>query len=171
MTQDNETDAVDVQETDQEDNSLIRDLRAQIKDLAKELKAKPDRDTLAAELKDQLSRDMAIETQLIGFGHPAGILDIVKGKLGDAEVTAEAVAEALTGIGYKVDVEDATSEHEEVTEPEVTDLAKVTDLSAQVQSAAKGLDSRDVSGRINQADSQEELTEIMKEAGLYADLV
>jgi len=170
LTQDNETEVVDVQETDQ-DSSVIQGLRSQIKTLEKDLKARPDRDTLAAELKEQLSRDTAIETQLIGFGHPAGILDIVKGKLGDAEVTADAVAEALTSIGYKVDVEDATSDHEEVTEPEVTDLAKVTDLSAQVQSAAKGLDSRDIAARINQAESQDELTEIMKEADLYADLV
>ncbi len=168
MTQDNDTNTVDVQDTDQDDNSLIRGLRSEIKGLQKELKARPDRDTLAAELKDQLSRDTAIETQLISFGHPAGILDTVKGKLGDVEVTAEAVAEALRGIGYQVDVDDATSDQEEVTEPEVTDLAKVTNLSAQVQSAAKGIDSRNVGVRIAQADSPEEVTEIMDEAGLLA---
>jgi len=167
LTQDNTTDAVDVQDTDQ-DNSLIRSLRSDIKDLQKELKARPDRETLAAELKDQLTRDSAIETQLIGFGHPAGILDTVKGMLGDAEVTAEAVAGALASIGYKVDVDDATSDQEEVTEPEVTDLAKVTALSAQVQSAAKGKDSRNVEARIAQTETPEEVTAIMKEAGLLA---
>ena len=170
MTQDNDTDTVDVQDTDQ-DSSVIQTLRKELKEAKAELKATPDRETLVAELKEQLSRDTAIETQLIGFGHPKGMLDTVKAKLGDAEVTAEAVTEALTSIGYKVDVEDATSDHEEVTDSEDTDLAKVTSLSAEVQSAAKDLDSRDLTSRINQAESQEELTAIMKEADLYADLV
>lgn len=170
MTQDNDTDITDVQEESQ-DSSVIQGLRSQIKTLEKDLKARPDRETLAAELKEQLSRDTAIETQLIGFDHPAGILDVVKGKLGDADVTRETVAEALTSIGYKVDVDDATSDHEEVTDSQDTDLAKVANLSATVQSAVQGTDSRDLTSRIESADTAEELTKIMKEADLYADLV
>ena len=168
MPQDDNTKAADDQQAKDDESSVIKTLREENRKLAKELKAAPDRETIVAEIKDGLTRDLAIEAQLISFGHPAGILEVVKGKLGDADVSPETVTKALESVGYKVDVEDATSDNDsEDSESEANaDLVKVTSLSAEVQSAAKGKTTVDVTTRIAQAKNQDEINKIMAEAGL-----
>lgn len=168
MPQDDDTKAADDQQEKDDESSVIATLRSENRKLAKELKAAPDRKTIVAEIKDGLVRDTAIEAQLISFGHPAGILEVVKGKLGDADVSPETVTKALESVGYKVDVEGATSEDDsDDSESEANaDLVKVTSLSAEVQSAAKGKTTADVTTRIAQAKDQDEVNKIMAEAGL-----
>ena len=168
MSQDNDTEAADEQQETNDDSSVIKTLRKELREALKELKAAPDRDTIVAEVKDGLTRDLAIESQLIGFGHPAGILETVKGKLGDADVSPETVAKALESVGYKVDVEGATSDDDSVDSGSETnvDLVKVTQLSAEVQSASKGKTTTDVTTRIAQAETNEEVNKIMAEEGL-----
>lgn len=169
MTQEASTETTEA--TDEaNDNELIRSLRAQLKEKEKELKARPDRETLAAELRTELERDNAITAELGRLGHPAGILDAVKGRLEeDAEVSRETVAQALQGIGYQVEVEDA-AEQSEGKEPssQESELAGVANLSAQVRSAASGeVDpSAALSKKINAATTQQELEQAMREAGL-----
>jgi hypothetical protein len=92
------------------------------------------------------------------------------GKLGDAEVTRESVAAALTGIGYAVDIDGASSESGEEDSAQHSDLARVSNLSAQVRSAATGSTSDDLMRKISQANSQAELSALMAEAGLAATL-
>ncbi len=167
MTQNNDTDPVVPPDPDQ-DSSVIKMLRKELSDAKAELKAIPDRDTLVTELKSELARNSEIEALLIGFGHPAGMLDTVKGKLGEKDATKETVAEALTSTGYKVDVEGAAPDPEGAADDRLTELAKVTDLSAQVQSAASGGDSRDVEAKIAAAETPDEIAAVMEEAGLLA---
>jgi hypothetical protein len=165
LTQDSNIDTTEAVDESSE-SAVIRALRKQIKDIEAELKGRPDRPTLEAEIRESLKRDNAIEGVLTTLGHPAGILDVVKAKLGDAEVTRDSVADALRGIGYQVEVDDAPAgEGHEPSESE-SDLAKVASLSAQVRSAAQGVAPVTDIQRINQAQSQAELNAIMAELGL-----
>lgn len=168
MTQDQHTNVVDTTDEEQE-SSVINDLRAQLRAKDKELKAKPDRDELAVELKAELADDNAIEALLIGFGHPVGILDTVKGKLGDAETTKETVGKALQDIGYKVEITDVSSEQDSQGSTENTELATVTGLSAQVQSAVQGDATVNVKTQLGEAETQDQVNAIMEKAGLLTE--
>lgn len=165
MTQDNYTDTASAADESNEDSPVIQSLRQQVKDLQKQVKSAPDRDSLEAEIREQLTRDSAIQTQLGKFGHPAGILDVVKGKLGENEVTEDTVAEALTAIGYTVDKADGAPETAKEPGDSRTDLANVTDLSRSVQSAAgSGAPASELS-RVQNAQTPEELAAIAAEGG------
>lgn len=168
LTLDNPGNTVDTQD-EGVDSPVIKALRSQIKDLERELKARPDRDTLAAELRTQLDRDNEIIAQLKAHGHPAGILDVVKSKLGDGEVTSEGVASALTGIGYQLDGAGTVQDSGVQDNPDLSDLAKVTSLSREVSSAASGATPDSIMDKISSAQSPEELAAVMGEAGLTAE--
>ncbi len=149
------------------ESAVLNGLRKELRAVQAELKSRPDRDALRTELKAELAGDTVIETLLEGFGHPRGILETIKGKLGESEATAETVAAALTSIGYKVDVEGATSTVEEGVESEgKTDLAKVSLLSAEVQATAKGKTTVDPTDAINSATTQDELNAAAAQAGI-----
>jgi hypothetical protein len=107
---------------------------------------------------------------LIALNHPAGLSEFLKGKLGDAEVTRESVAEALKGIGYQVEEADAPAGDGTEQSAQASDLAKVSTLSSRVRSAAQGEPSDAVMQRINKADTPAELAAIMAELGLSAQL-
>ena len=169
LTQELDTEGVPVTEEGSE-SSVLNGVRKELREAKAELKSRPDRDELRAELKAELAGDTAIETLLEGFGHPKGILETIKGKLGDGEATVETVAAALTSIGYKVDVEGAASSEEVVKEDDpATELAKVSQLSAEVQATAKGKTTVDVTEQIAAANTEGEVNAIMAKAGLLED--
>jgi len=152
------------------ESAVLNGVRKELREALKELKSRPNRDELRVELKAELAGDTQIETLLEGFGHPKGILETIKGKLGESEATAETVAAALTSIGYKVDVEGAASTETEGGKSETeTELAKVSKLSAEVQATAKSGTTVDVTDQIAAADTQEEVNTIMAKAGLLED--
>ena len=169
MTQDN--DIIDDDATDvSNESSVLNGVRKELREAKAELKARPDRDTMRVELKAELAGDTKIETLLEGFGHPKGMLDTIKGKLGESEATAETVAAALASTGYSVEVEGAVStETESVESGTETELAKVSRLSAEVQATAKKGTTVDVTDQIAAADTQEEVNTIMAKAGLLED--
>jgi hypothetical protein len=167
LTLDNNTEPVETpDQPDAEDSGVIKGLRADVKDLKAQVKAAPSREVLEAEIRSELARESAIKEQLVSLGHPAGIMELVSGKLGEAEVTKESVAEALTGIGYEVDVDGAGSGDDANTGDPSSDLAKVTSLSAQVQSAAQNVPADDVGQKIAEAETPAQLAEIMAKADL-----
>ena len=168
MTQEQYAGDGDVSDESSE-SSVLNGVRRELREAQKALKAKPDRDEMRAELKAELAGDFKIETLLEGFGHPKGILDTVKGKLGETEATVESVAKALTSIGYTVDVEGASSSDESVESNTEADLAKVANLSAQVQATTQGGASANVMDRISAANSNAEVEAIMAEAGLLQE--
>jgi hypothetical protein len=167
LTQDNITDTTETLDegNGSEESGVLKSLRVQIKDLKAELKSRPERETLLAEFQAEQGLNAAIETHLVALGHPVGMRDAVKGKLGDADVTLEGVATALTGIGYEVDVENAGSGQEGGSTTTASELAGVSDLSAQVQSAAGSGSPAPVIDQINQATSQADLVKIAAEGG------
>jgi hypothetical protein len=149
----------------------MKALRKQIKDLEKLVNSAPTRESIEAEVRVELARQTAISEQLIALRHPAGLAEFLQGKLGDAEVTRESVAEALRGIGYQVEVDGASSEPEgESPTEDHTDLANVTGLSAKVRSAAQGGDEDDLMRKIALTTNQGELNALMAEAGLVQTL-
>src|SRR5690606_7641505 len=95
-----------------ENNALIKSLRKQIEDLKKESRNAPTREDIEAEIRADLTREAAIADLLVGLGHPKGMSAVVKGKMGDAEVTVEAVAEALQSLGYAVQSADGERSEE-----------------------------------------------------------
>lgn len=166
MTTDNTAEGTDNQGESTDDSSVIQSLRSKIRELEKQVKSSPSREDVEAELRAELERESAIADQLVGLGHPKGMAAVLKSKLGESDVTRESVAEALAGIGYQVEVEDAASEDggKGETGPQ-SDLAKVSELSAKVRSAAQG-EGPDAVQRLNQASSQEELAAIAAELGI-----
>jgi hypothetical protein len=170
LTQESNTEGTENLDESTVDSPVIKALRRQIKDLEKAVSTAPTRESVEAEIRESLARESAISSQLVALGHPAGLSEFLKGKLGDAEVTRDSVAAALTGIGYAVDVDGASSESGVEVSAQQSDLAKVANLSAQVRSAALGGTSDDLARKISQAQSQAELNALMEEAGLTAQL-
>jgi hypothetical protein len=170
LTQEQHTEEMDTTDESTEDSPVIKALRKQVADLTKAAKSAPSRDSVEAEIREELARESAISEQLVALGHPAGMSAILKGTLGDAEVTRESVAEALQGIGYQVEVDETAEQSDDPeSSSQAADLAKVTGLSAQVRSAANGLDpnaslSKDIAG----AKTPAELNAVMEKAGLTA---
>lgn len=169
MTEDNTPETEGSQEGNDsaEESPVIKDLRKQLRDMQRELKGAPSRADIEAELRASLAREKAIETALVGLKLPAGLTETVEGKLGDAEVTPEKVAEALKAIGFELsDSEDSGSDEDDVAQPKADDLAGVTSLGNQVANAATGGQKDNVTDRINAAQTRAELDAIMVEAGL-----
>lgn len=152
-----------------DDNAVIKALRKQIRDLQAAVANAPTREDIEAEIRADLTRETAIADLLVGLGHPKGMSAVVKGKMGDAEVTVEAVAQALQSLGYAVEAADGETAGSggEVSEAQ-SNLVNVTSLSAQVQAAASGGGKESVEERIAKAQSPAEVAAIMAEAGLAA---
>lgn len=165
MAQDNTTEGTETQD-ESTDNELIRSLREQLKEKDKQLKSAPTRESVEAEIRTELERESAISEQLVALGHPKGMSAVLKGKLKeDAEVTRDSVAEALTSIGYEVEVEGAATESESEKSVNQEGLAKVSELSAKVRTTASG-DAPDPIARLNQAATQADLVALTEELGL-----
>ena len=165
LTLDNTDAAVDAQDETQ-DSPVMKALRSQVRDLKKQLKATPDRETLADELRSELARDNSIISKLEGYGYPEGILDTVKAKLGEGEVTDETVTNALTSIGFKIADSDAVSDDAGSESTAGSELVDVTSLSGQVATAASNVAPDTVMDEINSADTPEEVAAAMEKAGL-----
>lgn len=151
------------------DSPVIRALRKQLEDLKKAQKNAPTRDSIEAEIRADLARESAIADLLVGLGHPKGMSAVVKGKMGDAEVTPEGVAAALQSLGYAVTGEAGEAVGSGGETPEAhSDLVNVASLSAQVRAVANGSNMESVADRIAKAQSQAEVNAIMAEAGLTA---
>lgn len=167
MTLEGHAETVDAEGTSVDDSPVIKALRKQIKDLESQVKSVPTRESIEAEVRESMARDAAISTQLIGLGHPAGMLDAVKGRLGDAEVSRDSVAEALRGIGYQVEDADATAGTTGEAPEAGSALRDVTALSAKVRSAATG-ETSDPLKDIGATESRAELIALMEQQGLLA---
>lgn len=170
MTQENYTDGTDAVDQSVDDSPVMKALRKQVKDLQAQVNAAPTRESIEAEIRAGLARESAISEQLIALGHPAGMSAVLNGKLGEAEVTRESVAEALQSIGYKVEVEDAASDEGSEPVGNQSDLANVSRLSAQMQSASQPGRLDDTS-KVLATQSPEELVELMRSQGLLAEQV
>lgn len=166
MTEDNITETDESQETSAsgEDNALIRSLRAELKEKERALKAAPSRSEVEADIRAAVARESAIEQLLVAAGQPGGLRPLVEEKLGDAEPTAEAVAEALGAIGFQVTAKDDSESQEDAGLAQ--HLNEVTSLGNQVQSAAQNLPETDVDRLLAAAKTPGEIDEIMRNAGL-----
>jgi hypothetical protein len=168
LTEEQHTEAVEPQEESAsgEESSVMKDLRKRLRDAERELKSVPSRSEVEAEIRAAVAREKAIESELVALNLPAGLSETVEGKLGDAEVTREKVVEALTGIGFQVTAEDDAGTQEEADSRQANDLAQVANLGNQVAQAATQQTNDNLSDKINEAETPEELAQIMREAGL-----
>lgn len=165
MTQDNYTDGNDAVDQSMDDSPVMKALRKQIKDLQSQVNAAPTRESIEAEIRAGLARESAISEQLIALGHPAGMSAFLNGQLGEAEVSRESVANALQSIGYQIEVDDAAQEQEVEAQANLSDLANVSRLSAQMQSITQP-GREDNIAKVNAAQTPEELVELMRQQGL-----
>jgi hypothetical protein len=162
MTQDMDAEAIDAQD----ESGVIKALRSQIKDLEKDLKSRPDRDTLEAEFLTQQERNSAISSQLVDLGHPAGMSAIIAEKMGEGDVTRESVTATLQGLGYNLEATPETAPDPSETSESDQALAEVTSLSSQVASAAGNPPADDTMAKIAATETREELAALMAEKGL-----
>jgi hypothetical protein len=148
-----------------DDSPVIKALRKQVADLTKLVNNAPTRESIEAEVRAGLARESAISEQLIALNYPSQLSEVLNGKLGEAEVSRESVAAALQGLGFKVEEPDAAQDAEQAPQVNLSDLANVSSLSAQVRSAAVP-DHTDLATKLAGAQSQAEITALMAEAGL-----
>jgi hypothetical protein len=170
LAQDDYTEVAEGQQDESMDSPVMKALRKQIKDLTQLVNNAPTRESIEAEIRAQLDRNSAISEQLIALGHPAGMSEVIRGQLGEGEVTLESVASALQTIGYKVEVANGPEGEDTVQDTtSSSDLANISNLSAQVRSAAGGDVRMDGVSKVNQASTQAELIELMRKDGLLSD--
>lgn len=143
------------------ESPVMKGLRSQIRDLERELKARPAREEVEAELRAQLKREEAAAAQLIEQGHPAGLARFMLSEIGDAEVTPETVSGFLQGLGF--DAKPVSADGAPASQDQ--QLAEVTSLASRVSAAASGAPADSVMDRINAARSPEEVAAIMREIG------
>lgn len=168
MTDDNitETEGQSGEDNSGENSALVKDLRKQLKDAQRELKSVPSRTEIEADIRAAVAREKAIESQLIALNLPVGLSETVEGKLGDADVTPEKVAEALTAIGFEVTAPTEGEDDDDSGQETAENLASVANLGNQVANAAKQQDTDNLTDKINEAESPAEVARLMAEAGL-----
>lgn len=154
-------DTVDTYEDDPEDSPVIRKLRAEnrAKEKAlKELQEWKDKVESAA----QTRRAEAAKAAVNRLGLPGLADDVLNWVEGD--ITEDTVVEALKARSIPV-----PAGHEPVVESEPQDepkIGSVSNVGQRVADAASGRDGRDLEQRIADAQSAEEVAELMAEAGL-----
>lgn len=145
-----------------EDSGVIKALRQQIKDLKADLDARPAREDLEVQVRNQLKREQDAAALLIERGQPQGLAEFMLTKIGDAEITAEAVSTFLQGLG--IDTEPVSSDEPEAVSQH-QQLAETVALASRVSAAASGASADEMTARIAQAQSMQELEAIMDEIG------
>lgn len=167
MTDDIITEPVEEGESESgEDTSLVKDLRKQIRDLQRDLKAVPNRSDLEANIRASVAREKAIESELVALKLPSGLLDTVEGKMGGAEVNRESVVAALTAIGFDLTESTEGGEESAPAQQDAENLAGVANLASQVANAANQQTTDNLTDKINAAQTPEELANLMREAGM-----
>lgn len=160
--------------TNTQDSALVKDLRKQIADKNKAIK---ELELQLGSARNNARREIALETELEAFGvtHEK-VRAMVLDELGDGEVSARSVEDALLAIGFhtgKVAAEDDGETQPPAPQvPAQPDnglaeaLSAVSTLSNQVANAAKNVAGSSLTDKINSANSAEEVASIMREAGL-----
>ena len=150
-----------IMETSGDDSPVVKALRAHIKDLEKDLAARPAREQVESELRTQLKREVDAAALLTAQGQSTELAEFMLTKIGD-EVTEESVAGFLQGIGLT-----ANSVPADGQEPasQTSTLAEVTDLASRVSAAASNVPAGNVEDRIAKAKNLAELNTIMAEIG------
>lgn len=147
-----------------EDNELIRSLRSQLKEKDKLLKATPNVADLEEQAYTKAKRRVDIESQLVGLGQPQAVRKLIEEKLEEAEaIDREVVAEALRAEGFNIADE---PEGGDGSQRASENLGDVSALSNQVANASKNEPGDDLTERINNAQTPEEVAQIMREADL-----
>ena len=127
---------------------------------------------MEAEVREEVTRDFNIEYHLKRYGHPAAMLDTVKTKLDDG-TGVTSVWDALVAIGFDEQSMVDRLSPEVYGDAETTPATPVPEpsstLGAEIAALAAGQKNPDVNVRIDQAETPEELEEVMRDAGLKTD--
>lgn len=147
------------EEGSDQDSSVIKELRAQVKQL-KAASAEKDKRLAEVEARETTKREQAAEDIVNSLGFP-GLKDDVLGWV-EGEITAAAVTEALKARSITV------TEGEPLVTEQADDDAPVVSASnvgQRVADAAGGRDARSLEERLAAATTNEEIAAIMDEAG------
>lgn len=159
-------------EGNEEESPVIRTLRKENRELKKQLAGE---ERLRQEVRAEIERENAAKGYLADLGYPEKLYD--KLDLGEVDLSLDGIADALSEqLGFSVDPSAPTQTQTEetptqaVSEPpkQHQDLQRVADLSSRVRAIADGGSdpSASLSRKIAGAQSEEELVQIMSEAGL-----
>jgi hypothetical protein len=152
----------------QEESGVIKTLRARERELEKQLKARPDRATLEAEIRAQLALEEAAGAVLTSLGYPAGLSKAMLEQVGieefdpkNAEQAAAQAASFLQSLGFEVTETAETSDDESGDDSSAQKLAEVANLGGKVASASKGTTEQSAAAQIAAAKNPEELAAVM----------
>lgn len=156
-TQINDTDVVDG-----DDGPVITKLRQELRESQKQAKLEADRAT-EAESKVSKQLESQVKALVDGAGFPNLDVSIVMERI-EGEATAETVAAALEAAGLSPQSAEG-DEDEKVEEPK-PDTGGASELGRRVAAAATGGAVKSLDDRLAGAESADEISAIMEEAGL-----
>lgn len=145
----------------QEESGVLKALRRQVKDLQRELEARPDRDALLTEIRAEQARVDAISKQVEAMGHPGALSAVLTDRV-EGDVTEETVKSALKELG--LEASPASAETPSDVDRNAKALAEVSSLSGQLGSAGGG-DPPDALSAINKANTMQDLQRIAEQEG------
>lgn len=146
-----------------EESAVITELRRQLREAQAELKKRPTREQVLAEIQAQAARVKAAESVLVQFGLPAETAKFVAENV-EGEVTEESVKSFLeaSGLAKLARSDDQEAEGTEAKQ----EVAEVSKLGQQVASAGGATGTKDIGALLDEANSIEDINRIMVEAGL-----
>ena len=151
----------DYDEDDDDNSSVITELRSRIKELKSEIK---DRRNVEADVRRELAREFAVGDELEALGHPRKMASRVLDQIIDDEINRDTVTDALEQFGYQFtdDTDETTTKRRQIEPP------SPGSLSASVNTALNTTDEDHVND-IYTAQTREELAAIMASKGLTTD--
>ena len=154
-------DTVDMDYDDSEDSPVIRKLRAELRQKEKALQDSQDK-LAQVETAEQTRRNEAAEKLMDTIGLPGLKEDVLSWVEGP--ITEASVIEALKV--RSIPLSDDFSSDAEQSQDEDDGTPSASTVGQRVADAAGGQDKRDLDRKIAEATSQEEINELMAEAGL-----
>ena len=142
-----------------EDSSVIEGFRDRERDLKRRLKeAEVTLEQAAENARVQVTREIEARRLVDEAGYPK-LADIVLEKV-EGDMTEESVQGALNELGLN------PTQDGEQAENLPPDLEEVANLGSSLDAAVKGQSSSSVDDQLASAQSSEQVTEIMRDAGL-----
>lgn len=147
------------QEQPQDESSVIRTLRQQVKDLQSELKGRPGDVDIEAEVAKRVERRDTVRELLGAQGFSPKMADLVLKNV-EGDITEDSVKNFLSSVGLEAGVN-------EPEKPNPQPVSSVADLASQVASAsAKDPVKDQVLDSVLNAKNRSEIDAIMRQAGL-----
>ena len=149
--------------TEEDDSSVIKALRAEVKSLKK---AAPDMDDLLVKMREEVLAELAVRGTLIDSGLDEAQADELLKEVGSEGIAAAMLLVNALSPASEEGASDEDDESSSDDDSAATNLASTVKLGDRVAAAASGEKLASVLSKLANAESREDLNELAAEAGL-----